>query len=154
MSTTGIDLADIRLQASLRNLVFDVTPADQLNSANALHGRFLHLGSIVGFALGYIKLDGVPIVRLIGGEQFRKLCIVAMVLLVITVWITCFTVEEDPRPSLVPNTNRSKLRDMLHTIHEAILNLPKPVRRICMVQIAAFMGWFPFLFVGIRSDGR
>lgn len=139
-------VADGRLQASLRNLVFDVTPPDQLNTANALHGRFLHIGSIVGFALGFIRLDSIPIFRLIGGEQFRKLCIVALILLVATVWITCFTTEEDERPSLVPNTNRSKLRDMLHTIHEAIRNLPKPVRRICMVQIAAFMGWFPFLF--------
>lgn len=125
--------------------MFDVTPAEQINTANALHGRFLHLGSIVGFALGYIKLDGIPLVRLIGGEQFRKLCIVAMVLLVITVWITCATTHEDPRPSLVPNTNRSKLRDMLHTINEAIRTLPKPVRRICMVQFAAFGAWFPFL---------
>lgn len=127
--------------------MFDVTPQDQLNSANALHGRFLHLGSIVGFALGYINLDNVPIVRLIGAQQFRKLCIVAMILLVITVWITCFTVVEDPRPSLVPNTNRSKLRDMVNTIHEALRTLPKTVRRVCIVQIAAYGAFFPFLFV-------
>ncbi len=125
--------------------MFDVTPAEQINTANALHGRFLHLGSIVGFALGYIKLDSVPIIRLIGGEQFRKLCVVAMTLLVVTVWITCFTTHEDPRPSLVPDSNRSKLRDMLNTIHDAIRELPKPVRRICMVQVAAFSGWFGFL---------
>ncbi|BEI80167.1 hypothetical protein CcaverHIS002_0106960 [Cutaneotrichosporon cavernicola] len=142
----SLDFALNGLQASLRNLVFDVTPEEQINAANALHARFLHLGSIVGFALGYIKLDSVPIIRLIGGEQFRKLCIVAMTLLVITVWITCFTIDEDPRSCLVPNTNRGKLRDMFYAIDQAIRTLPEPVRRICAVQFAAFGGWFTYLF--------
>ncbi|GMK54571.1 hypothetical protein CspeluHIS016_0111570 [Cutaneotrichosporon spelunceum] len=142
----SLDFALNGLQASLRNLVFDVTPEEQINTANALHGRFLHLGSIVGFALGYIRLDSIPIIRLIGGEQFRKLCIVAMTLLVITVWITCFSVQEDPRPCVVSNSDRGKLRDLVHTIDQAIRNLPGPVRRICAVQFAAFGGWFPFLF--------
>lgn len=41
-----------RLQASLRNLVLDVTPGEQLASANAWHGRFNHVGNIVGFTMG------------------------------------------------------------------------------------------------------
>lgn len=56
-----------------------------------------------------------------------------------------------------------KIIDVVHTIYEAVLHLPKPVRRVCIVsvsphcmgfedlmmpqvQIAAFMGWFPYLF--------
>ena len=35
---------------------------------------------------------------------------------------------------------------MIGTIYEAAIHLPKPVRRVCIVQIAAFMGWFPYLF--------
>jgi hypothetical protein len=45
-------LTDIRLQASLRNLVLDITPGEQLASANAWHGRFNHVGNIVGFTMG------------------------------------------------------------------------------------------------------
>lgn len=39
-----------------------------------------------------------------------------------------------------------KIRDIIGTIYEAVLHLPKPIRRVCIVQIAAFMGWFPYLF--------
>ena len=40
------------LQGSLRNLVLDITPGEQLATANAWHGRFSHIGNIVGFTLG------------------------------------------------------------------------------------------------------
>jgi solute carrier family 45 protein 1/2/4 len=40
----------------------------------------------------------------------------------------------------------SKIRDIIGTIYDAARHLPKPVRRVCIVQIAAFMGWFPYLF--------
>lgn len=48
----GLDFALNALQASLRNLVLDVTPGEQLATVNAWHGRFAHLGNIVGFAMG------------------------------------------------------------------------------------------------------
>lgn len=44
--------AKFSLQASLRNLVLDITPGEQLASANAWHGRFNHVGNIVGFTMG------------------------------------------------------------------------------------------------------
>lgn len=34
----------------------------------------------------------------------------------------------------------------MSNIWNTILTLPKPIRRVCYVQIFAFMGWFPFLF--------
>lgn len=67
-------------------------------------------------------------------------------------------------------TTARKIRDVVGTIYEAVLHLPKPIRRVCIVslhllskkrlaqpkkngiarfqkvQIAAFMGWFPYLF--------
>jgi solute carrier family 45 protein 1/2/4 len=47
-----LDFALNGLQASLRNLVLDITPGEQLASANAWHGRFNHFGNIVGFTMG------------------------------------------------------------------------------------------------------
>ncbi|KAK8861283.1 hypothetical protein IAR55_002102 [Kwoniella newhampshirensis] len=140
-----LDFALNALQASLRNLVLDITPGEQLASANAWHGRFNHVGNIVGFTMGFLNLSHVPIIRLAGGGQFRKVCIVALILLTITVWVTCWTQEETERESIF-GERRSKLRDIVGTIYEAVLHLPKPVRRVCIVQIAAFMGWFPYLF--------
>ena len=40
----------------------------------------------------------------------------------------------------------SKMRDVFENIRHAIWNLPTPIRRVCFVQLFAFMGWFPFLF--------
>lgn len=98
----------------------------------------------------------MPIIRLVGGGQFRKgehpappaliqVCIVALALLVLTVWITCWTQEEQEKESIF-GERRSKIRDIVYTIYKAARHLPKPVRRVCIVQIAAFMGWFPYLF--------
>lgn len=41
----------------------------------------------------------MPILRLLGGDQFRKFCVVALVILVATVWVTCYTQEEKERPA-------------------------------------------------------
>ena len=89
-----LDLALNALQASLRNLLLDVTPPEQLNAANAWHSRMTNAGSIVGFGFGFLPLASLPILRLIGGDQFRKFCVVSIILLVITVWITCWSQEE------------------------------------------------------------
>ncbi|WVQ74375.1 hypothetical protein IAR50_003976 [Cryptococcus sp. DSM 104548] len=140
-----LDFALNALQASLRNIVLDITPSEQLATANAWHGRFSHVGNIAGFTMGFINLADVPIIRLAGGGQFRKVCIVALVLLTVTVWITCWTQEEKEKEHLF-GERRSNIRDVVSTIYEAARHLPKPIRRVCIVQIAAFMGWFPYLF--------
>ena len=33
------------------------------------------------------------------------------------------------------------LRDIVNNIYTAAINLPKPVRRVCYVQLCAFMAW-------------
>lgn len=58
------------LQASLRNLVLDVTPGEQLATANAWHGRFAHLGNIVGYAMGMLPSSAFIDGRI---SQSRKL---------------------------------------------------------------------------------
>lgn len=57
----------------------------------------IHAGNIVGFALGGIELKNWPILGWFGGDQFRKVCIVTMIILAGTVWITLVTQEETER---------------------------------------------------------
>lgn len=38
--------------------------------------------------------------------------------------------------------------DVLGDIYTSLINLPKPIRRVCYVQLFAFMGWFVPSFVG------
>jgi len=39
-------------------------------------------------------------------------------------------------------------------IREVLFALPKPIRRVCYVQLAAWMGWFPFLFYATTYMGQ
>lgn len=47
-----LDFALNALQASLRNLLLDIAPSDQLSLGNAWHGRMTHAGNIIGTAIG------------------------------------------------------------------------------------------------------
>ncbi|RPD67263.1 MFS general substrate transporter [Lentinus tigrinus ALCF2SS1-7] len=147
-----LDFALNALQASLRNLLLDVTPPGQLNAANAWHSRMLNAGNIVGYGFGFLPLANMPILRLLGGSQFRKFCVVCMIILAITVWITCWTQEEQPREQL--RLEKGGMRDILKNIWTTIVTLPRPIRRVCYVQLFAFMGWFPFLFYSTTYIGQ
>ncbi|VDB98727.1 unnamed protein product [Peniophora sp. CBMAI 1063] len=147
-----LDFALNALQASLRNLLLDVTPPEQLSSANAWHSRMTQAGNIIGFGFGFLPLAKIPVLDWLGGTQFRKFCVVAMIILVITVWITCFTMHEVER--VKNDKHQGKLRDILNNIYSAIIKLPKPIRRVCFVQLFAFMGWFPFLFYSTTYVGQ
>ncbi|TCD70851.1 hypothetical protein EIP91_001542 [Steccherinum ochraceum] len=148
-----LDFALNALQASLRNLLLDVTPPEQLNAGNAWHSRMTNAGNIVGYGFGFLPLAQLPVLRLLGGDQFRKFCVVSTIILVITVWITCWTQEETARESLRVE-KQSKLGDVVRTIWVAVTKLPKPIRRVCLVQVFAFMGWFPFLFYSTTYIGQ
>ncbi|KAI0324961.1 MFS general substrate transporter [Cubamyces sp. BRFM 1775] len=148
-----LDFALNALQASLRNLLLDVTPPEQLNEANAWHSRMINAGNIVGYGFGFLPLANMPILRLLGGSQFRKFCVVCMIILSGTVWITCWTQEEQEREKRRIEKGNS-MRDVFKGIYNTILSLPKPIRRVCYVQVFAFMGWFPFLFYSTTYIGQ
>ncbi|KIY74095.1 MFS general substrate transporter [Cylindrobasidium torrendii FP15055 ss-10] len=147
-----LDFALNALQASLRNLLLDITPASQLNAGNAWHGRMTHAGNIFGFGIGFLPLAEFPLLRLLGGSQFRKFCVFCNVLLVITVAITCYCHTEEERPQT--RKSSGKWREIMDNITTAVVNLPKPIRRVCYVQLFAFMGWFPFLFYATTYVGQ
>jgi solute carrier family 45, member 1/2/4 len=98
-----LDFALNALQASLRNLLLDITPPEQLSAGNAWHSRMTQAGNIVGYGFGFLPLASLPIIRLLGGDQFRKFCVIAMITLVITVWITCYTQSEEERTLKKPS---------------------------------------------------
>ncbi|KAJ7068403.1 MFS general substrate transporter [Mycena amicta] len=147
-----LDFALNALQASLRNLLLDITPASQLNSGNAWHGRMTNAGNIIGYGFGFLPLAQLPLIKLLGGSQFRKFCVIVIVILVITVWITCYCHEEQERPAV--DGQQGKASEIFENIKTAIVNLPRPIRRVCYVQLFAFMGWFPFLFYATTYMGQ
>ncbi|KAI6130412.1 MFS general substrate transporter [Pisolithus croceorrhizus] len=167
----ALDFALNALQASLRNLLLDITPPERLNAGNAWHSRMTQAGNIVGYGFGFLPLAKIPIFSFLGGDQFRKFCIISMTILVITVWMTCWFHEEEAYVnqkgdrcafdlftrtfSPVAHTHRqNKLTDILENIYNAITDLPQPIRKVCLVQLCAFMGWFPFLFYSTTYVGQ
>jgi hypothetical protein len=52
-----LDFALNALQASLRNLLLDIAPPEQLSAGNAWHGRMLHAGNIIGYGFGMHPLS-------------------------------------------------------------------------------------------------
>ncbi|KXN86414.1 General alpha-glucoside permease [Leucoagaricus sp. SymC.cos] len=148
-----LDFALNGLQASLRNLLLDIAPPNQLNAGNAWHSRMTNAGNIIGYGFGFLPLAELPIIRLIKGSQFRKFCIICIVILVITVAITCVCHEEEERPSK-QRTSSNGFREIINNIQVAVVQLPKSIRRVCYVQLFAFMGWFPFLFYSTTYVGQ
>ncbi|KAJ7094638.1 hypothetical protein B0H15DRAFT_969737 [Mycena belliarum] len=147
-----LDFALNALQASLRNLLLDITPASQLNSGNAWHGRMTNAGNIIGFGFGFLPLDQLPLINLLGGTQFRKFCIICIIILVATVWLTCYCHEEEERPAVHQRSGRGG--EVLENIRIAIVNLPRPIRRVCYVQLFAttYMGQIMARELGKEPD--
>ncbi|KAG9317437.1 hypothetical protein JVU11DRAFT_1637 [Chiua virens] len=131
-----LDFALNALQASLRNLL-----------------RMTQAGNIIGYGFGFLPLGKLPFLAFLGGGQFRKFCVISIIILVATVWITCFFHEEKETTNRRKESH-NKLHDILENIYSAITSLPDPIRRVCFVQLFAFMGWFPFLFYSTTYIGQ
>jgi solute carrier family 45 protein 1/2/4 len=90
-----------------------VSTISEISLASPWVGSQIVGGDTPDPCLGFLNLANVPIIRLVGGGQFRKgelksrglfdyadtpsVCIVALAMLVLTVWITCWTQEEVER---------------------------------------------------------
>lgn len=51
----------------------------------------------VGFTLGFLDLSHFPLLAWLGGGQFRKFCMVIILILGATVWLTCWSTVEVAR---------------------------------------------------------
>lgn len=165
-----LDFALNGLQASARALILDRLDAKDVDRGNAWQGRMTHLGNILGYSAGYLDLSSLRVLRPLGGDQFRKFAIIALTGLIVSVGLTTIFIgegseeEEEDRRQLQTSTFSSSAlpkhtgeerdrwpllkacRTSVSSIWHALLRLPRPIRRVCLVQVFAFMGWFPFLF--------
>jgi hypothetical protein len=60
-----LDFALNGLQASLRNLLLDIAPPNQLNAGNAWHSRMTNAGNIIGYGFGESENPAGPRAKLI-----------------------------------------------------------------------------------------
>jgi solute carrier family 45 protein 1/2/4 len=136
------------IQPASRALILDSAPLSQHSRANAWSGRMTHLGNIGGYAAGMTDLSSWKAVAWIGGGQFRKCGILSLIGAAICSLITCVGIKEESREDFEGSVAEgiiAKIREAVYHIWQTMRRLPRPVRRICLVQLFAFAAWFPFL---------
>ncbi|SMQ53506.1 unnamed protein product [Zymoseptoria tritici ST99CH_3D7] len=133
------------IQAGMRAFVVDNAPSHQQDSANAWASRVSAMANIIGYLFGYANLP--KYLWFFGYTQFQVLCAIASITLGTTLTITCISISErDPRLEGTPSHQDSGVFAFFKSLYRSIHRLPRQIKAICVVQFAAWIGWFPFLF--------
>ncbi|CBQ73261.1 related to General alpha-glucoside permease [Sporisorium reilianum SRZ2] len=153
-----LDFALNGLQAASRALILDTAPSEQQTIANAWQGRMTHAGNVVGYLCGWVDLASWKGLRWLGGGQFRRFAVVSLLAMISCVSVTISCISESPADHRFADLAQQRQSACLSAwssakataddVWHAIRRLPRSVRRVCLVQLFAFMGWFPFLFYG------
>lgn len=131
----------------------DNCPAHQQELANAWASRLTGVGNILGYIFGYMDLP--KILPFMGNSQFKVLCALASISLIATLGISCAYIQErDPRLDGPPPSDGLGLISFFEQVFKSIRNLPSQIARVCEVQVAAWVGWFPFLFYSTTYIGQ
>lgn len=140
-----LDFAINVVQAGIRAFIVDCAPTHQQESANAIAGIITGFGGIVGYLFGEFDLS--ESLAFLGHTQFQALCAVASIVMASTMAVSCSTIKEpDPWMYGPPSHSRGGVLAFFKSVFSSIKALPTQVKRVCMVQIFAWIGWFPFLF--------
>ncbi|PIA91643.1 General alpha-glucoside permease [Cercospora beticola] len=133
------------IQAGLRAFVVDNAPTHQQDTANAWASRLLGIGNIIGYLFGYANLP--KYLWFFGDTQFKVLCVIASIGLGGTLAISCFFVSErDPRLEGEPVAYDTGVVAFFKELWVSVRRLPPQIKAVCIVQLAAWVGWFPYLF--------
>ncbi|KAL9621169.1 MAG: hypothetical protein Q9160_004420 [Pyrenula sp. 1 TL-2023] len=132
------------LQVESRAFIVEACAADEQVIVHAWASRMQGMSSIAGYFLASMPL---PEIAFFGAlPQFSTLCLLASLLLLAAVFISCyFTHEEAPQFLLPVDFNDSSLSTKFKHLIAGIQKMPKPIRKICLVQCFAWMACFPFL---------
>lgn len=141
----ALNVAIQPVQGCLRALIVDSCVKDEQDAANAWAGRIISIANVWSYVCGYLDLPSwVPY---FGLTQFKVLCSVTSIWLVISIAITCWTTTEAPTAKNQQSVGkREGAFRKLGGFLRSFWHLPLQLQRVCMIQFFAWMGWFPFLF--------
>ncbi|KAJ5927095.1 hypothetical protein N7516_008868 [Penicillium verrucosum] len=147
-----LDFSINTVQAAIRAFIVDNCPTHQQELSNAWASRMVGIGNILGYIFGYMDLPKV--VPSLGNTQFKVLCVLSSVFLGATLAISCVYIKErDPRGD-GPVTDKLGVISFFKKVIKSIRNLPTQISRVCHVQFAAWVGWFPFLYYSTTYIGQ
>ncbi|KAI0841662.1 MFS general substrate transporter [Hypoxylon sp. FL0890] len=140
-----LDVAVNTVQASIRAFIVDCAPPHQQEAANSMASRLVGVGNIIGYIAGGINLP--KYLWFFGSTQFKDLCAIASIALLSTVALSItFIRERNPQLDGRPPADRPGLLSFFVKIFAAIKRLPPQISKVCIVQFAAWIGFFPMLF--------
>ncbi|PWY67535.1 MFS general substrate transporter [Aspergillus heteromorphus CBS 117.55] len=147
------DFAINTVQAATRAFIVDNAPSHQQETANAWASRQVSAGNIFGYIIGGMDLPRT--LPFLGNTEFKGLCVITSIALAIILSISCsYITEKDPRETSPPTSDRMGLLSLLQALRESIRRLPVRIRRVYMIQAAAWFGWFSFLFYATTYIGQ
>lgn len=133
------------MQAGIRAFIVDNAPAQQQEEANAWASRILGVGNVLGYVFGYLDLP--RFLSFFGHTQFKALSVVASLSLAITLSISCLAIkEQDPNLYGPPDENSAGIIGFFKETFKSVKRLQPQVRKVCEVQLANWIAWFPFLY--------
>ncbi|BFZ55868.1 hypothetical protein PYCC9005_002909 [Savitreella phatthalungensis] len=143
VSVFVLDVALNAAGATCRCLVVDSLPADRQEAGQAYASRVIAICHLSGYALGYIHLK--PVLGFLGDSQFKIVLFLSALLACVGMGLTCWAVEERRLVS-IPSKSSNNLFAIGRSVWRTMQTMPVRIRTICLVQVLAWHGWFPFLF--------
>ncbi|KAI2615436.1 hypothetical protein GGR54DRAFT_632108 [Hypoxylon sp. NC1633] len=132
--------------------VLDVAVNTQ-EAANSMASRLVGVGNIIGYVAGGINLPRY--VWWFGATQFKDLCAIASIALCSTIVLSTTVIpERNPQIDGRAANDRPGLVSFFVKIFASIKRLPPQVSKVCIVQFAAWVGFFPMLFYASSYIGE
>lgn len=139
------------VQVGIRALIIDVCPPHQQKDVNAWVVRTSGVANALGYLSAFLDL---PQYLCLFDTQFKNLSVIACLSLSATLLICCVYVVEDNQYSDISidldksyTTSKSiwKVFRQTRRLFNEILNIPKQIAHIYMVQFFVWIGWYPYL---------
>lgn len=109
--------------------------------------RLTGVGNIIGYIAGYVNLP--QILWWLGNTQFKDLCAIASLALGSTVLMSCLLIKERNPQLDEPNARNRKQSGVFSFfigLFASMKRLPPQIKKVCVVQFCAWVGFFPMLF--------
>jgi solute carrier family 45, member 1/2/4 len=141
----ALNVAIQPVQMGIRALIVEACPPHQHVQATAFASCIIGIGSIFGYASGFVKLP--QLLPWLGDTQFKCVCVVASLALGLTVAVSLSVIKDK---KVVFDEKEMKttvgLVDVFRQVLRSMACMPRDMKRVCEIQFFAWLGWFPFLF--------
>ncbi|KZF21981.1 MFS general substrate transporter [Xylona heveae TC161] len=118
------------VQVGLRSLTVDSCPPSQQVTASSFTSCIVILGSIIGYGCGFLKMPIPNITGWIENSQFKGLCLLASILLGLTVAITLTTTRENSPATDYPLLKKVGFRQIFPEIYKTTRSLPRKIKMV------------------------